>query len=163
VTEAGPAERTTAAQSPHAGPARKPRPWLGIGVLLIVLAVALAVGGGLGSGGHQTDAQRAAALDSELKCPSCDDLSVADSSASAAVAVRHEVAHLAEEGRTDQQIEDSLVSQYGPTILLRPPTSGLTSLVWIVPAVAGAAAAAAIGVLFFRRSREMARLRRVET
>jgi len=154
---------TPGERAPNAAPARRPRPWIGLGFLLVVLAVALAIGGGLGSGGHPTDAQRAAALDSELKCPSCDDLSVADSSASAAVAVRHEVAHLVGEGRTDQQIEDSLASQYGPTILLRPPASGLTSLVWIVPAVAGAAAVAALGVLFWRRSREMARLHRVET
>jgi cytochrome c-type biogenesis protein CcmH len=125
-----------------------------------VLVVALAIGGGLGSGGHQTVAQRAAALDGQLKCPSCDDLSVAQSSASAAVAVRHEVLHLADEGRTDQQIEDALVNQYGQTILLRPPTSGVTSLVWIIPAVAGAAALVALGVLFWRRGRDMARLRR---
>lgn len=142
-----------------AGATRR-RPWLGLGVLLVVLAVALAIGGGLGQGGRQTPDQRAAALDAQLRCPSCDDLSVAQSSASAAVAVRHEVLHLAREGRTDQQIEDQLVGQYGPTILLRPPTSGLASLVWIVPALAGAGAVGALVVLFWRRGRQMARLRR---
>lgn len=152
---AGPGDQPTVAT-----PARRPRPWLGLGTLLVVLVVALAIGSGLGSGGHQTAAQRAAALDSQIKCPSCDDLSVAQSSASAAVAVRHEVLRLARRGETDQQIEDALVSQYGPTILLRPPTSGLTSLVWIVPAVAGTTAVVALGVLFWRRGREMVRLRR---
>jgi cytochrome c-type biogenesis protein CcmH len=139
---------------------RRPHPLLGLGVLALVLAVALAVGSGLGSGGHQTAAQRAAALDQDIRCPSCDDLSVAQSSASAAVAVRHEVLRLVQEGRTDQQIDAELVGQYGPTILLRPPTTGLTSLVWIVPAVAGAAALGAVAVLFWRRSRQMATLRR---
>ena len=64
-----------------------------------------------------------------------------------------------DEGRTDQQIEAVLVGQYGTTILLRPPTSGLTSLVWILPAVAGAVALGALGVLFWRRSRALDRLR----
>ena len=140
--------------------ARRARPWLGPMVLLVVLAAALLVGSGVGQGGHQTAAQRASALDAELRCPSCEDLSVAQSSASTAVAVRHEVLQLARRGESDQQIEDALVGQYGTAILLRPPTSGLASLVWIVPAVAGLAAAAALGVLFWRRSRQMSRLRR---
>lgn len=140
--------------------ARRARPWLGPLVLLAVLAAALLVGSGVGQGGHQTPAQRASALDAGIRCPSCEDLSVAQSSASTAVAVRHEVLQLVRRGESDQEIEDALVGQYGTAILLRPPTSGLASLVWIVPAVAGFAAAAALGVLFWRRSRQMSRLRR---
>lgn len=150
---------------PGAGPppdrtARRARPWIGPVVLLVVLAAALVVGSGVGQGGHPTAAQRASALDAELRCPSCEDLSVAQSSASTAVAVRHEVLRLTRRGESDQQIEDALVGQYGTAILLRPPTSGLASLVWIVPAVAGIAAAAALGVLFWRRGHQMAELRR---
>jgi cytochrome c-type biogenesis protein CcmH len=146
---------------PRPGPPanRRARPWLGPLLLLVVLATALVVGSGVGQGGHETPAQRATALDAELRCPSCEDLSVAQSSASTAVAVRHEVLQLARRGESDQQIEDALVGQYGTAILLRPPTSGLASLVWIVPAVAGIVAAAALGVLFWRRSRQMSRLR----
>jgi cytochrome c-type biogenesis protein CcmH len=128
--------------------------------MAVVLGVALAVGGGLLSGGRETDAQRAAAIDAQLRCPSCIDATVEDSSASAAVAVRHEVAQLVAEGRTDTEIDAALVSRYGETILLRPPTSGLAALVWVIPSVAGAAAAAGIGALFWRRSRELGRLRR---
>lgn len=146
---------------PGRGPSavRRTRPWLGPVVLLVVLAAALVVGSGVVQGGHPTAAQRASALDAELRCPSCEDLSVAQSSASTAVAVRHEVLQLARRGESDQQIEDTLVGQYGTAILLRPPTSGLASLVWIVPALAGIAAVGALGVLFWRRSRQMARLR----
>lgn len=149
-----------ASTPPPAG--ARSRPGLGLAVLAVVLAGALAVGGGLFSHGRETDAQRAAAIDSQLRCPSCIDATVEDSSASAAVAVRHEVARLVAAGRTDEQIDGALVSRYGPTILLRPPTSGLAALVWIVPAVAGAAALAALGALFWRRSAEMGRLRRQE-
>ena len=134
------------------------RPAFGVGALVVVLAVALGIGGGLGSSPAPTNAQRAAALDSQLRCPSCEDLSVAQSQASDAVAVRNEVAKLVAEGRSDTQIDDALVAQYGPTILLRPPDSGLTSLVWILPVVGALVAAAGLGVLFFRRARSLRRL-----
>lgn len=150
----------TALSPPAVRSGRSAHPGLGLLVLLVVLGVALAIGSGLGSGGHPTNAQRAAALDSQIRCPSCDDLSVAQSSASSAIAVRHQVQQMVAEGRTDQQIEDTLVAQYGGTILLRPPTSGLTSLVWILPAVAGALAVGALIVLFWRRSRALQQLRR---
>jgi cytochrome c-type biogenesis protein CcmH len=136
------------------------RPAFGVGALVVVLAVALAVGGGLGSARHLTDAQRAASLDTQLRCPSCEDLSVAESQASDAVAVRDEVAKLVAEGRTDTQVDDALVAQYGQTILLRPPDSGLTSLVWILPVAGALVAAGALGVLFVRRSRSLRRLDR---
>lgn len=128
--------------------------------LLAVLAVALAIGSGVGAGGRQSDSQRAASIDSAVRCPSCADLSVAQSSASAAVAVREEVARLVREGRSNRQIEDTLVDQYGSTILLRPPTTGLISLVWFLPALGAAVAVAVISAFFWRRSRDMARLRR---
>lgn len=143
----------------RAGRAGRRHPAAGLALLLVVLAVALAFGAGLGSGGPPSDAARAAALDAQVRCPSCEDLSVAQSSASAAVAVRHEVARLVRSGRTDQQIETQLVSQYGPTILLRPPASGLSALVWVLPAVGGAAAVAVLATLFWRRSRQLRALR----
>ncbi len=131
------------------------RPAFGVGALVVVLAVALAIGGGLGSSPHLTDAQRAAALDTQLRCPSCEDLSVAQSQASDAVAVRNEVAKLVGEGRTDAEVDDALVDQYGSTILLRPPDSGLAALVWILPVVGAVVAGAALGVLFVRRARSL--------
>jgi cytochrome c-type biogenesis protein CcmH/NrfF len=126
--------------------------------LLVVLAVALAVGSGVGS--HPpTNAQRAAALDSRLRCPSCEDATVAQSSASSAVAVRHQVASMIAAGKTDSQIETSLESRYGPSILLVPPTRGLASLVWFVPVVAGVVAVGWIGTVFWRRSKEFDQLK----
>ena len=157
ATAPAPPPASTGGRPSAAG--RSAHPGLGLLVLLVVLGVALAFGSGLGSGGHPTNAQRATALDNQIRCPSCDDLSVAQSSASSAIAVRHQIQQLVDEGQTDQQIENTLVAQYGGTILLRPPTSGLTSLVWILPAVAGAVAVGAVAVLFWRRSRDLRRLR----
>lgn len=126
---------------------------------LAALAVVLVIGSGVASSAAPTAAQRAAALDTQIRCPSCADLSVAESTASSAIAVRHEVAQLAAAGVSDQDIEQRLLAQYGPSILLSPPDSGLSSLVWLLPLVAGVLAAAALGVFFWRRSRTWRQLR----
>jgi cytochrome c-type biogenesis protein CcmH len=135
--------------------------WLGPAALGVVVVVALVVGSSPGSS-RPTTVQRAAALEAQIKCPSCEDLSVAQSSASSAITVRHEITQMMQAGQSDQQIENVLVARYGPTILLRPPTHGLTLLVWVIPAVAGAGALTGLGMVFFRRSSEMTRLRRGE-
>lgn len=126
---------------------------------LVVLAGALVIGSGVTSSRPPTAAQRAATLEARVRCPSCDDISVAQSAASSAVAVRHEITHLIAAGRSDQQIESDLVAQYGPGIMLAPSASGLSAVVWYLPALAGALAVAALGALFWRRSRSLRRLR----
>ena len=126
---------------------------------LVALTVALVIGSGVTSSAAPSAAQRAAALDTQIRCPSCEDISVAQSSASSAIAVRREVASLAAAGESDRAIEQRLVAQYGPSILLSPPDSGLSSLVWLVPLVAGILALAALGAFFWRRSRSWRRLR----
>lgn len=133
--------------------------WPSFIALLLVLGVSLAVGSGIASG-PPSDVQRAAAIDARLRCPQCEDESVAQSAASSAIAVRHQVAEMVAAGRTDHQIEQYFVARYGPDILLAPPTTGLASLVWYVPAAAGALVLAAVGWLFWRRSRAFERLGR---
>jgi cytochrome c-type biogenesis protein CcmH len=128
-------------------------------VALVALAVALVVGSGVTSAAAPTPAQRAASLDAQIRCPSCEDVSVAQSSAASAIAVRHEVGRLAAAGMSDQAIEQRLVGQYGPSILLEPPDSGLSALVWLLPLAAGVVAVVGLGVFFWRRSRTWRRLR----
>jgi cytochrome c-type biogenesis protein CcmH len=131
----------------------------GFALALVVVAVALVIGSGVASSAPRTDAQRAAALETQIRCPSCEDISVAESSAASAIAVRHEVARLAAAGVGNRAIEQRLVAQYGPSILLSPPDSGLSSLVWLVPLVAGILAAGGLAIFFWRRSRSWRRLR----
>jgi formate-dependent nitrite reductase complex subunit NrfG len=130
--------------------------WLRIALPLVVLAVALVVGSGVLSAKPQTPAQRASAIESVIRCPSCIDVSVAQSEASTALAVRHEIERLVADGRSTGQIKAKLVSQYGPTILLEP--AGFP-IIWIVPIVLGAGALGVIGVLFWRRSRQFSATR----
>ena len=96
--------------------------------LVVVIAAAIAL--------HphgSSAANRVAHLETLVRCPSCDDLSVAESNATSAIAVRHEIATKVRRGESDDRILTSLESVYGPSILLSPPTSGLGVLLWVVP------------------------------
>jgi len=119
-------------------------------ILAVALGVALAIGAGGGHSSASTPAQRAAALDGELRCPSCDDLSVADSSAASAVAIRQLVLADTEAGESQASIVSYLQSRY-PGILLRPPASGIEGLVWYLPIVGFVVAVVAVVVVFRRR------------
>jgi cytochrome c-type biogenesis protein CcmH len=121
--------------------------WVACG---IVLVVALAYGSGHRTGA-ETTAQRAAAVDAAVRCPSCEGLSVADSTAATAVAIRASVLGRLRAGQSEAQIEQFLVSRYGPSILLRPPTSGVAALVWAIPIVAIALGVAGLAAAFWRR------------
>lgn len=130
-----------------------------LALALTALAAALVIGSGVTSSAAPTAAQRATALEAQIRCPSCEDVSVAQSSAASAIAVRREVSRLAAAGVSDQVIEQRLVAQYGPSILLEPPDSGLSSLVWLLPLGAGVLAVGGLAVFFWRRSRTWRRLR----
>ena len=121
-------------------------------VLGLVLAVSLVVGARHPSPAPGP-AQRAAALEANLRCPSCQDVSVADSSAPTALAIRRIVSSQVAAGASDASIDAFLVSRYGPGILLRPPASGGIGAVWFVPIVAVPGALAVLGVFFWRRRR----------
>lgn len=97
--------------------------------------------------GTSTRASRVARLESLVRCPSCEDISVAQSNATSAVAVRREIESKVRRGLSDSTILTSLESTYGPTILLSPSTSGVGALLWAVPlAGVGVAGAVALGL-----------------
>ena len=133
--------------------------WARVLLPLAVVAVALVIGSGVFDATPPTAAQRAAAIEAGVRCPSCTDLSVAQSNATTAIAVRHQIESMVAAGQSTADIEQTLVSEYGQTILLVPPDAGGVPVIWIIPAVLGAAAVAGVGVLFWRRSREFGELR----
>ncbi|HXA32435.1 MAG TPA: cytochrome c-type biogenesis protein [Acidimicrobiales bacterium] len=122
-------------------------------VLGVVLVVALLIGSGVFSSQPLTRAQRVQAIASGIKCPSCEDLSVADSNAQTAVTVRAAIVAQVAAGRTDQQIDDYLVARYGSSIVLTPPKSGWSLLVWVLPLVAGVVALGGLTLFMVRRRR----------
>ncbi len=118
---------------------------------LWAIALVAVVGLALVAGPHASgNAARVAHLESLVRCPSCEDLSVAQSDATSAVAVRADIARAVARGLSDSQILTSLEDTYGPTILLSPPTTGIGALLWIVP-VAALVALIGVVVRLFRR------------
>ena len=136
--------------------------WARVAVPLAVLAVALVIGSGAFDSSPPTVAQRAAAIEANVRCPSCTDLSVArvqrDDGHRRAAPDRGMVAA----GSSTADIDRALVAEYGQTILLVPPDTGGVPLIWVVPIVLGAAALIGVGVVFWRRSRDFEALRAKE-
>ncbi len=128
-------------------PRRRTAAWL---VLLVTVGVALTVGAWPPSG-PATPRQQAAAIDAVIKCPTCQGLSVADSSSQLATTIRAQVLADVEAHQSAPSIEDHYVALYGPGVLLRPGTGGAEGLVWLLPVLAVTAAAAALATVFWRR------------
>ena len=87
--------------------------WARVAVPLVVLAVALVIGSGAFDSGSPTVVQRASAIESDVRCPSCTDLSVAQSNATTAIAVRHQIEGMVAHGRSTSAIDQALVAEYG--------------------------------------------------
>lgn len=114
--------------------------------------VVLAVFAVLNTPSAPSSQSRIAHLESLVKCPSCEDLSVAQSNATSAVAVRNEISKKVKAGESDNQILTSLEDVYGTSILLSPSTSGIGALLWIGPLLV-LIVVAVIGVRLARRRR----------
>lgn len=121
--------------------------------LAVVLTAALVVGSGLLDAQPTAAAARVAAIERQVKCPSCLDLSVAQSNAPSSIALRHQITLDVARGEPTQQILDGIVARYGTQALLLPPAGGLTTVLWAVPIAIAAAAALACGSIAWRRSR----------
>ena len=97
-------------------------------------------------------ASRISYLDSVIKCPSCVDISIGQSTEQTAVALRARVAQFVDEGWSNEKIESWVTARFGSNELLVPPSSGLDDLAWILPLVGGGLGLAAL-VLYLTRRR----------
>jgi cytochrome c-type biogenesis protein CcmH len=109
--------------------------------LVLVAAFAFGVTDGRAP---RTEADRVRAIAQEVRCPTCESLSAAESDAPAAQAVRDEIRTRLRDGQSKGQILAFLASRYGDGILLRPESSGVAGLVWVLPVVVGLMAIAAV-------------------
>ena len=75
-------------------------------------------------------------LSTRLRCPVCQGLSVADSTAVSALAMRDEIRELFAKGYSEEQIVAYFESSFGEFVLLIPKARGFNLLVWLLP-VAG--------------------------
>ncbi len=92
-------------------------------------------------------------IEKQVMCPVCGTLlQLAESPQ--AQRERVFISHLIDEGKTEAEIKDALVVEYGDEVLALPPDSGFSLSAYLVPILAllAAAAALAIGVLRWRRA-----------
>ena len=125
---------------------RRLGPWL---LMALVAGTALAIGV-TGERGPTTEAERARAIADEVKCPTCQGLSAAESDAKAARAIRTEITDRLRAGESPDDIRAFLVSRYGDDILLRPSATGISGLVWAIPVAGFVAAVAGLAAAFAR-------------
>lgn len=116
--------------------------------LAVVVAVGLYVG--VTDRSPTTDAERVESLAGRVACPVCNGQSVRDSQAPVADRIRVDIARRVADGESDGAILDSVAASYGDEVLLTPPTAGPAALVWVIPVVAGVAAAGGLGYAFWR-------------
>lgn len=90
-------------------------------------------------------------LTHELRCPKCQNQSLADSNAPIALDLRQRTYELVREGRSDEQVVAYLKERYGEFITYRPAFNALTAALWAGPFVMLAAVVA--GLLLARRAR----------
>ncbi len=69
----------------------------------------------------------------KLRCPKCENQSIADSNSPSAFDMRQELYRLLEEGKTDGQIYDFMVNRFGDYVLYEPPMRKDTWLLWYLP------------------------------
>ena len=72
-------------------------------------------------------------LTHQLRCPMCQNETLADSNAPIARDLRNQIFRLMQHGQTDQQIKDYLVARYSNYVLYDPPLRPSTWLLWFGP------------------------------
>ncbi|CBG89072.1 cytochrome c-type biogenesis protein CcmH [Citrobacter rodentium] len=93
-------------------------------------------------------------LTEQLRCPKCQNNSIADSNSMIATDLRQKVYELMQEGKSQQEIIDYMVARYGNFVTYDPPLTPLTILLWLLPA----AAICVGGWVIYARTRRRVRL-----
>ena len=101
----------------------------------------------------KVDEQTVQEVASQLRCVVCQSLSVADSPSETANQMRAIVRERLAAGDSPEQVRAYFVEKYGDWILLSPPKSGFTLLVWVVPFVALGIGLVLVAVVVRRWSR----------
>ncbi|MCI0632870.1 MAG: cytochrome c-type biogenesis protein CcmH [Actinobacteria bacterium] len=131
------------------------RAWLVVGGAAAVIGLAALLAPG-GSGGPSTLDDRVHEIAYGLRCPVCQNLSVADSPSRLAGEMRTEIETQLLAGRSPEQVRAYFVERYGEWVLLAPTRRGLNLVPWLVPVV-GVIAGTAIWLVLVRRRAAPAR------
>jgi cytochrome c-type biogenesis protein CcmH len=104
-------------------------------ILLTGCASAMAAGLEAFDFSGNVDEDRYKHLIVEIRCLVCQNQSLADSDAGLAHDLRREVWELMDQGQSDTQIVEFLVTRYGDFVLYNPPVKPSTYILWYGPFV----------------------------
>lgn len=117
--------------------------------LALVAAVALLLApSALASDRHPTLNE----LENEVMCPVCN-TTLAQSDSPAAHQIERDISARIRQGWTKTEIKNSLVGEYGESILASPPKRGFNLLAWLLPLVGVGVAAVVLGIAAWSWSR----------
>ena len=125
------------------------------GLALIAILLLAAAAGAVDTGQRfddPSDQARYERLIRDLRCLECRSESIADSNAPIAADLRREVELLMRDGRSDAEIHAFMTERYGDFVLLRPPVTPRTWLLWAAPALFLAGGLAVVFVVVQRRA-----------
>lgn len=126
-------------------------------VLAVLAGVVLAAAAGAGvwraadPDGPQTVEARTQQVASTLRCPTCQNLSVADSDSRIARGMRDTIGEQLAAGRSPDEVRGFFVDRYGEWVLLYPERDGFGWVAWLLP-VAGLGLAGVAAAAVARRS-----------
>ncbi len=93
-------------------------------------------------------------LTQQLRCPVCQNETLADSNAELAKQMRDQIREQIKAGKSDDEIKAYLTQRYGDFPLYKPPMKPMTYFLWFGPFLLLIAGTAAL-FLFLKRRREL--------
>jgi len=93
-------------------------------------------------------------LSAELRCPMCQNETLADSNAPIAHDLRRQVFEMIQAGKSDDEIKAFLVDRYSQFVLYKPPVEPSTWLLWFGPLVLLVIGGIVVAVQVRRRARQ---------
>lgn len=93
-------------------------------------------------------------LSTELRCPMCQNETLADSNAPIAHDLRRQIFEMIQAGKSDAEIKAYLVDRYSDFVLYKPPVEPKTWLLWFGPLVVLAIGGMVVAVQVRRRARQ---------
>lgn len=102
-----------------------------VGTAITVLIAAIVVVGLFM--GERSEADRIRQLGTQVRCPVCQGVSVADSPSETARAMMAVITDQVQAGWSDEEVLTYFEDRYGETIILDPPLEARTILLWALP------------------------------
>jgi cytochrome c-type biogenesis protein CcmH len=93
-------------------------------------------------------------LTRELRCPMCQNETLADSNAPIARDLRNQIFQMMQQGRSDEEIKQYLVARYSKFVLYDPPLTPGTWLLWFGPLLILFGGAVVVLMAIRKRSRD---------